>query len=216
MSSGSGFDERDLSALRRAYRSLLTERSDACPDGDAMVELVAGDLPGEERERLADHIVACRSCASDYRRLREVHALASARIRPAHSRRPIWIAVAACTLAVAGTLIAVRSARHGETLRGAAAEAASAVTPPDGVALDAPPPVFRWPAQKGAEGYRVRLFSSAGDELWQADAGLEDRIAVPAAVAGRLPRGAGYFWTVEVRLALETQRLGPYTFSLKR
>lgn len=215
MSSGSGQDEREIAALRAAYRRLQAGRSESCPQGEALAALVTGEAQGEERLRLADHVTGCRACSADYATLLEVHGLASPELLGRAPRRAVWIAAALFALAIAGTVVVVRSARREEAFRGAAA-AAAAVEPADRAKLARAPSAFRWPVQRGAEGYRVKLFAPSGDALWESDAQNAERVDLPEAVRSRLEAGRSYFWTVEVRLPLERQKLGPYTFTIVR
>lgn len=215
MSPDAEIDERERAALQAAFRRLQTERTDACPSDDILAAFVLGDLAGQDRVRCADHVPTCRACAADYRALLEVHAQASGQLRPRAPRRTIWIAAAIAALAVAGVLIAIRSGRREEAFRGTTSAAAS-VEPADGATLAHAPSAFRWPTQRGAEGYRVKLFAPSGDALWEMDAQNADRVVLPEAARSRLETGKSYFWTVEVRLPLERQRLGPYSFTIAR
>jgi hypothetical protein len=207
-------DEREIAALRAAYRRLQSGRSESCPQGEALATLVTGEAQGEDRLRLADHVTGCRACSADYATLLEVHALASPRLRGRRSPRAAWIAAALFALAIAGTVLVVRSARRDEAFRAAAPPAAASVEPKDGATLTAAPDALQWPARKDAEGYHVKLFTSAGDPVWEADAGKTDRIAIPDAVRAGLAPRRSYFWTVDAQLPFEKQRLGPYSFTL--
>ncbi len=214
MKGDGGFDERDATALRAAYRTLQSERSASCPSAETLAALVIGDLEGDARSRCGDHVASCRPCAEDYRDLLEVHALASKRLSARPALRTLAIAAAAVLLAAAGALILQRSERPVDALRGK--PPAAAVEPADGRTLAEPPSTLRWPAQPEAEGCRVRLFASSGDTLWDADARNLDRIELPQAVRTRIQAGGSYYWTVEVRLPLGRQRLGPYSFTIGR
>jgi len=214
MSRDPEIDERERAALRAAYRTLQTERSESCPDAETLAALVVGDLEGEARARCANHVPTCRSCSDDYRSLAEIHARASTELRPRSPRRILPIAAAVAAALLAGALIFLRSERREEAFRGGA-PASAAVAPADGATLAGPPSELRWPAQAGTESYRVKLFASSGDALWDADTRTVDRVALPETVRSRLRPGS-YFWTVEVRLPSERQRLGPYSFTVGR
>ncbi len=198
--------------LRSAYAS-LPRQAGPCPAPEELAAVATGELTEPERTRLADHVVACARCAADWRILSETHRDLS----PQRGARLRWFALAAAAviaLAGAGALILLRSERRDDAFRGTAVAPAS-VEPAEGATLASPPSALHWPAQRDAEGYRVKLFASSGDAVWDADAGNLDRIAVPEAVRSRLQPGR-YFWTVEVRLPLERQRLGPYPFTIAR
>ena len=207
MSAGSERDDREIEALRAAYHRLQAERSESCPQGEALAVLVTGEAEGEERLRLADHVTGCRACSEDYRTLLEVHAQASGLLRPRAPRRTIWIAAAVVALVAAGAVIAVRSGRREDAFRGTSAAAAS-VEPADGATLLGAPSDFRWPTQRDAEGYRVKLFAPSGDALWEMDAQKAERVALPEAVRSRLEAGKRGHWTVEVRLPLGARARG--------
>jgi len=164
---------------------------------------------------LADHVIACRHCSDAYRILARTHE--ETRQAPGASRLA-WRAAAAAAialLAITGVLL-LRSNRPvpGDAVRGVAATS-SAVVPGDGAMLGEPPAELRWPARPAAEGYRVRLFDSAGSAVFEADAGTAQRLALPDAVRSRVRAGGSYFWTVEVRTPNERQRLGPFSFTLR-
>ena len=78
----------DVAAWRRAYRSTLAAEPRGCPGDEALAALALGELDGDERARVADHVAPCVRCAGDYRLLAELHREAS---RPAASRWPgLW------------------------------------------------------------------------------------------------------------------------------
>ena len=206
--------EPEDTLLARAYRELQIPGSDQCPDADALAALAVGETPTGEREGLADHVVSCRRCSESYRSGADSRAGVPTRAG-ARSWHPGWIAAAAIALVAAGGVIVFRSARREEALRGSGRETAGSVAPADGAALANPPAVFRWPPQPQAEGYRVKLFASNGDTVWEGDAGAVHRLEVPEAAKSRLRPGQSHFWTVEVQMPLETQRLGPFSFTLR-
>jgi hypothetical protein len=47
--------------------SFATTTAEACPSPDTLALLATGDLPVGERQKLVDHLVACATCAEDYR-----------------------------------------------------------------------------------------------------------------------------------------------------
>jgi len=201
--------------LRDAYRALQEPGSDRCPSDEELAALALGELDPARRDALADHVTGCRRCSENAAILLETHAEASPQLAGGRSRRVTWIAAALFALAIAGTVVVLRSARREEAFRAASPAAAAAVEPAEGATLTAPPSSLHWPAQRDAETYRVKLFTSSGDMLWDADARALDRIAVPENVRSRLSPGS-YFWSVEVRLSLDRQRLGPYSFTIAR
>ena len=202
--------------LRDAYRALQEPGSERCPSDDDLAALAVGELEPARRDALADHVTGCRPCSENAAILLETHAEAAPRLPAGPSRRVVWIAAALFALMVSGTVIVVRSARREEAFRAASPAVAAAVEPAEGARLSSPPVAFRWPPSAGAERYRLKVFTSAGDVLWEADAGTDHAIAVPEGVRARVEAGRSYFWTVEVQLPFEKQRLGPFSFTLPR
>ena len=197
-------------ALSRDYRELQTPGTDRCPDPEALASLALNETPAGQRESLADHIVACRRCSESYQILARTHQEIGA-ARPARSP---WIAAAALALLAAGGVVLWRSARREEVYRGAGRQAPASVVPADGASSIPPPDVLRWPVQRQDESYRVKLFAADGQALWQSKVVTANQARVPEDVRSRLQAGKSYFWSVEVRMPLETQRLGPFSFTL--
>lgn len=200
--------------LARAYRELQQAGSGGCPDAETLAGLALKDVPPEKREALADHVVSCRRCSEDYQILSRTNAEAAPMGRPLAAR--IWIAAAVILLAVAGGVFVARRDR-GETdaTRGAGSSTGSLVVPPDGGSLSSVPSEFVWPAQGGADGYRVKLFAPSGDALWESERVKQNRVGLPPLQRSRLSPGQSYFWVVETEMPLEKIRLGPFRFSLR-
>src|SRR5262245_4232151 len=91
--------------LARTYRDLQAPGSDACPDAEALVELVLGETPAGKRESLADHVVSCRRCSENHQILARTNEEAAPRIRAERSFPVRWVAVAAVVLAAAGAVL---------------------------------------------------------------------------------------------------------------
>ena len=164
---------------------------------------------------MADHVVACRRCSESHLLLTHAHAFATQKPDGARVWRP-WAAAAAIALVALAAVWTIRSSGNREAFRGAASVPSGEVIPADGTTIGDPPPVLRWPMQREAQSHRVRLFSSAGDPLWEADAGKSREITVPESVRVRLRAGQAYFWTVDVGTPAGTERLGPFAFTLHR
>lgn len=69
----------DLAFWRDSYRALQSEHVEACPGDERLAALVVGEIEGEAREALADHVVGCRPCSEAYRDLLRIHQAVSAR-----------------------------------------------------------------------------------------------------------------------------------------
>ncbi|HKF44801.1 MAG TPA: hypothetical protein VKJ00_07815 [Thermoanaerobaculia bacterium] len=202
-------------ALTRAYRDLQTPGSERCLDAEALADLALGEPPPLEQDRLADHVVSCRRCSENFQILARTHREVSRESRPARSARLRWAAAAAVLVAAVGAALLWRSSDREEGFRGRAREGPG-VTPAEGSNLAGPPDAFAWPPRPGAEGYSVRLFAAGGDRLWEADAGTALRVELPQAMRSRLKPGEAYFWSVEVRMPTGAERLGPFSFTLRR
>ena len=182
---------------------------------ERLAALALGELGEADRERLGDHIVGCRRCSESWRILSRTHAQASRATGAARAWRP-WAAAAAIALVALAAVWTVRTSGRREAFRGAASVPAGDVIPADGTTIGDPPAVLRWPMQREAQTHRVRLFTSAGDPLWEADAGKSREITVPESVRARLRPEQAYFWTVDVGTPAGTERLGPFAFTLHR
>lgn len=204
--------------LGEVYRRLQAPGSPACPAPERLADLVLGQVSGEERERLADHVVACRRCSEDARILLETHREARGELgAEAVPGRRRWFALAAAAvLAVAALgILLLRQVPEIESAERGSAPRAAGLTPPDAAALNEPPAHFAWPATAGAEGYRLKLFRDSGDILWESDRFGATQIELPPDRRALLERGRSYFWVVEVEGSLERTRLGPFTFRVE-
>ncbi len=74
---GSFPDDADLQSWRQAYRATQAPGSPACPTDDQLIAMVLNERHGEDRERLADHIVRCQRCTAAYQRLLRLHRAAT-------------------------------------------------------------------------------------------------------------------------------------------
>ena len=207
----------ETAAWARAYRDLQDGGSESCPPSEALAALALNELPPAQRDSVADHSVVCRRCASDLQTLMQTHAEAGG-THSAAARRPMRLAVLAAAvalLAVAGVFLMRRPPEAPDVLRGNVPVAAQ-VTPGSGADLSGPPDRFAWPAQQDAEGYRVKLFDSGGEPLWQSERVSRPNIGLPPLERLRLKNGQAYFWTVEVEGLTGKTRLGPFPFALRR
>lgn len=205
----------ELSAWRQAYAAGRPAGGAPCPDDERLAALVTGELAGEERERIADHVVACRRCAEAYRTLVEVHAEAQ---RGSAARWPRRWALAAGLVLVAGlALLTWRAGPRapgrdaGDVLRSTAA--GQGVVPAPGAVLASAPSVFRWPPLAGARS-RLRLFDAEAEPVWESAVETDGALALPEEVVGRMRAGASYYWVVESEAGAARRRLGPFWFEI--
>jgi hypothetical protein len=214
--------DAELAAWRAAFSSGQEPAAPAeCPGDEALAALAIGELQGPERERAADHVVACQRCASDFRDLVLIHD-EGRRIAAARARRTwAWGAAASLLLASGIAVLASRAGWLGprgsageDVLRSGPGDAAlGGVTPSPGARLDVAPAALAWKAQPGASSYRVRLFDARAELLWETEAATH-RVELPDQARARLTAGGAYFWVVDPA-GPARRRLGPHWFSLK-
>src|SRR5260221_12088366 len=65
----------------RAYRSLQSPGSSACPEASRLVALLLQEVHGDTRASLAEHVIGCARCAKDYRVLLDTHQDAAPELR---------------------------------------------------------------------------------------------------------------------------------------
>jgi len=202
----------DVASWRRAYRSTLTAAPGDCPGDEALAALALGELDGEARARVADHVVACARCADDVRLLGEMHREAS-RGRTRWPGLRVAAAAAAVVAVAAGLLLHGRvPATDDDRLRGG--DRPQAVAPlPDARLADAPAELA-WRAAEGARAYRLRLFDARAEPVWESGLSAETSRPLPAEIRARLRPGASYFWIVDVQGPEPATRLGPFWFHL--
>jgi hypothetical protein len=205
---------RELAAWRAAYRAGMLAGSASCPGEDELAALAVGELAGEPRAAVADHVASCRRCADGHRLLLDLHAEAGGR---SPSRVRTWIAGASVAAALAGALLVWRpawtpDAPSAAPLRGAAGQ--GAVEPRPGAVLASAPAVLAWTARPAARGYRARIYDADGDLLWESGAVTAARLALAPEAAAALRPGHEYFWTVDVDGVAPGERLGPFWFQI--
>ncbi len=201
---------------KRAYRDLQGAGSEACPPAETLAALAVNELPPNERDRVADHSVACRRCAADLQVLMQTDAEAAGANRAA-SRAPMRLfvmAAAVVLLGVAGVLLTRRPPAVQDVVRGTL-PAGIQVTPGNGAELNGAPERFEWPAQQDADGYRVKLFDSSGEALWQSERVSRPNVGLPPLQRSLLKNGQAYYWTVEVEGPTGKTRIGPFPFSMR-
>jgi hypothetical protein len=89
------------------------------------------------------------------------------------------------------------------------------LAPPDRSILERSPGSFAWPAQAGATGYRVQLYSAAAEPLWASDSTTETRLVLaPESLPATLLSAGNYLWEVEVEGRVARETLGPFWFQI--
>ena len=199
--------------LSDAYRRVQEPGSPACPTPEILTDLALGTTAGEERARIADHVVSCRRCSEDVQLLLATNR--EARREPdVPSGRRRWLAVAAAVVlaVLAGGLVVLRQRAGVESADRGTAMQATGELPPNASALADPPALFEWPAAPQAESYRFKLFRDSGDALWESDPVTAPHVEIPPERRASMEGGRSYYWVVEVEGPLEKARLGPFTF----
>lgn len=203
-------------AWRASYQAGMRPGSDDCPRDEELAALVVGEIDPEERAQLAEHIVACRKCAHDYRTLTALHREAGE--PPVEGRSWRWrvVGVAAALIAAVGITLLwfgspIRDTSMDDVVRG---RFQAGVSPADGAVVSTSP-AFNWPAQVGAVGYRVRLYNEAAEELWASERIESTSTRPPSDQGPELRPGAAYFWTVELEGEVARPLLGPFWFRME-
>ncbi len=206
-------DERELEALRRVYRDdVMTASSEACPAKELLVRLAMGELEGDERAAVSDHVVGCRSCAEDFRLASALHEEARTDLisrRRSVARISAFAAAAVLALSV-GVYFFSSSRPATDVLRGPLGETTS---PAQGETLRAAPATLSWPSQAGATGYVVRLYGFDGSLLWQSARTEQRSMALPP--EARDLAAQSYYWLVSVEGPVQGAELGPFTFTIE-
>ncbi len=222
---GERFDERSLAAWRRAYAEGISAPG-PCPGEAALAALATGELEREERARIADHVVACRRCAADYRTLRDLHrqatldaggdagsAAVSHPLSPPRRRRRFALALAAGVALAVGATFFWRLAPAPPARSGGVPALVS--SPQDRTRLPAAPSRFAWSAQPDADAYRVELYDADSTLIWESGELERPAADVPAAVAAGLERGRTYYWRVLTRRGIVVEPLPLLEFSIE-
>jgi hypothetical protein len=200
--------------LHDAFRALQTEGSPSCPPDEELVSLVLGEVAGDRRNSLADHVVSCRRCADGVRILYETHRETSGTRPATQARRWMSVAAVAAVLAIVGVLLARGPGQAPSAERGSVARD-SAVVPNDGEVLLEPPSRLQWPSRSEAETYRAKLYRDSGELVWDSGTMSAASTELPADVRNRLETGA-YYWVVETEGSRGPERSGPYSFRVGR
>ena len=199
--------------LSDAYRRVQEPGSPACPTPEILAGLALGTTAGEERVRVADHVVACRRCSEDVQILLATNREARRELdAPSGRRRRLAVAAAVVLAVLAGGLLVLRQRAGVESADRGARTQATGENPPDASALAEAPARFEWPAAPQAEVYRFKLFRDSGDALWESGPVTEPHVDIPPERRASMEGGRSYYWVVEVDGPLEKARLGPFTF----
>ncbi|HWP45269.1 MAG TPA: zf-HC2 domain-containing protein, partial [Blastocatellia bacterium] len=206
--------------LKRLYQhetARSTRPGADCPGAELLLQLAEGELSREERERVADHLVACSDCAHEYRIISSAcpsqeRAASAARASGAgvsFFSAPLAraLAVAAMVLIAIGASIIVwqmgrGGAGPGEVVRGGRPLLES-VVPEDRSVLGEAPAHLSWTAAEAADSYQVVLYDYQSTPIWESEPAAATSITIPEAVRQRLGRGKPIYWRVITQRGLD-------------
>jgi len=156
-----------------------------------------GELTGEERGGVADHLAECDACREEIAELRQLLKTRARRRRP-HHYLVATAAAAAAILWVTGPIVRDNAERiRGDAGRSEGMEAiVDVISPADG-AVAADVSRFVWHDAGSGVQYTLTLTDEAGSVVWTA-ATADTVLPLPTSV--RLERDRRYFWYVDALL----------------
>ncbi|MEE4273068.1 MAG: hypothetical protein V2I67_15450 [Thermoanaerobaculales bacterium] len=204
----------DLERLREAYRTAARSDEDGHPSSADWERLACGELEGEPRRRLLDHVMGCPMCADIYRALDIVRSEApvfdegaprpeKAQTRPARSRWASWRGMGVLAIAATAVLvvvlplqrggdsevepgIVVRSGNEAGTLRPVAPVGEVRWRPGDDVVLE-------WAADAPNGPYVVEILDGGGEPVWTGPDTEDTETVWPG---DAVPGPGQYYWRV--------------------
>lgn len=209
-------------AWRRAYLAALPRAAGGCPSDERLAALALGEVSGDERAGLADHVVACRRCAESLRTLRALHGAAPPQDRwrwGGGTRRRLLAGAAAAVVAVVVivALFQLAPAPPDDGRFRGAAVAAPETEPADGARLAAPPKRLAWKRLGGPAAddvrHRVVLYDAESIPLWRSEPTGEGAVELPAEVRRRLLPGV-YYWRIHTADGLESSATPLFRFEI--
>ncbi|HKD12542.1 MAG TPA: hypothetical protein VKE50_10720 [Thermoanaerobaculia bacterium] len=206
-------NERELLAVFNDPDAQASRPSERCPEAETFRRIAQGEAGRQEREAVADHLLACADCAKQYLALGELATwveettasrLPSVEIRP--RRFPVWAAAAAGLVLAGGLAVFVRSAsRRPAALsqeRGPISPA-DAVAPADRARLTVAPAELTWAPLTGARTYEVTVYDFESTPLWQSPTLVGPQVSLPDTVRRRMSGGGVFYWRVSSQIGPE-------------
>lgn len=202
-------DPELLAWLRDARPDAGPRNESACLDPDTLGALADGSLDDARRASAFSHLASCAHCCATVASIARLLAdpAVAREVESVGAGKPIrrWLPWAAALAAAALLVLALgplgMSRRApGELHRATPIETASipeAVHPIGDVTAVRE---LRWEPVTGADRYRVTLFASSGEVVYEAEA-VDPVTTLPDSVA--LPAGADYLWKVEARVGFD-------------
>jgi hypothetical protein len=191
--------------LRRAYAEIAADPLDEHLHEDVWARIASGDLGGDERARVFDHVAQCAACGEIYRGVATLRHEAPgfgvpvvARLRPGRSARAWQWVFAGAGLAAALVLVALwmrpvpaTGPAGGGELRSGPSGSPVPLSPRGRiVAVSA---VFRWEPVADARAYRVELLTPPSTVVWSSDELTTTEAHWPA---GLRPAPGRSYWRV--------------------
>lgn len=222
--------ENEIEArARSAYRAMLGQQGPRdLPSEDQVVDLVLGRLNREDRERVADAVVASPELAGNVRDLMAIHAEAEPQLASTPvAGNWIWLAAAAAVIVVAigvGPMLlrqgSVDPVDPGErVVRNGVVEAVFRTVPADGEILAVAPDRLSWStvSTETPEGtaFRVVLYDFESSVLWDSGETSGSSTTIPDEVRGGMIPGKDYFWRVSRRSGLDEERSALLRFQIQ-
>ena len=197
---------------------------DSCPSSDELVLGALGELSGDRRAKLADHLIECSDCSKEILLVQlpeDPRGLDSRRFVPrvAWWRRVTAVAAGLVLCASLLWLLSPRSTDDPPFMRGEAhvtdpAFALDRIEPPHEAVLDAFPEVLAWQAARPGASFRVDLYDFEMTELWKSPILSSSTATIPAEVRERMVRGRRYFWRLSMEKGLERKESKLFEFSI--
>lgn len=190
------------SDLRAAYQA-AGDRSDvgagACPEPEALLELVTRAGPEERRLETLDHVMACARCREELEILRDVVGAAP----PQRSSATRILAMAASVAVLAGVGLGawnLRTRTAPEPIYRAGGDEVALVAPSEGAEFQGQ---LVWRSVEGAVQYRVEVFDASGEVVLTATTA---DTALTITDSTSWPSGADLRWWVQARLRDGSER----------
>ncbi len=178
-----------------------------------------GNLAGEPRDLLSDHVVSCRKCTELVQGILRVHAAS----RPGTAERTGWRHPARLVLAAAAVLglvaiiplwFVTSPTRRTPTGERGLVESASRLSPPDGAQLREAPVRFEWERDAEKDRSQVVLFNEEMTRIWESPWETGESTDLSALSRELLPPGRTYYWRIVTKAGARQRQSPLYRFEL--
>jgi hypothetical protein len=221
-------NSEELKHLYQLHTARSGRRGLECLSAEMFIRAGAGELSGDERGRLADHLAECSDCSQEYRIVISSAVLLAQPIPrravrlapvPIRLRWPAIVTTAVLVvIAVSASVIVWRSQQQVEvsqdTIRGAASIAIE-VQPPNHALLDVAPRELSWSPVEAADSHQVSLYDFESTPIWESQPSAQTSVVLPEPVRQRLGRGQPFYWRVTARRGVERLRSELFHFVIR-